>query len=191
MLDAELAEDVGEVTLDGPVGEEERCGHLAVRLAFGDERGDALLRGREGTRRRGPPADARKLTPSALGPEGSADSLEHCKRLLERLPSLTPPLRASLCGAEGEKGAATVERDFHLRMPVERVLVGGKRGVELTPGGGQQTATARARCERRDALEPLRVALVPVEQLDGVLPASQLDQSLDVVDDEPGRPRLD
>ena len=41
--DAELAVDARQRGLDGVLGEEEGGGDLAVRVAFGDERGDPAL----------------------------------------------------------------------------------------------------------------------------------------------------
>ncbi len=49
---------------------------------------------------------------------------------------------------------------------------------------GEHAATPRTVRERRYSLEPLRVPLVPVEELDRLVPPSELDQCLDLVDDE-------
>ena len=154
MPDAELPEDAREMPFDGAVGEEERCRDLAVRLALGDERGDALLGGRERARRRRAAADPLQLGACALRPERRADPLEDRERLLERLARLAPTLRAPLRGAEREQRAPAVERKLDLRMPLERLLVRRERGVELARLCREQPAAARAVGERRRALEP-------------------------------------
>ena len=130
VLDAELAEDVREVALDRPVGEEERGRDLAVRLPFGDERGDPLLGRRERAGRRRAAADPLQLGPSALGPERCADPLEERERLLERRPRLAPPLGAALRSAEREQRAAAIERKLDLRVPPKRLIERRERVVE-------------------------------------------------------------
>ncbi len=52
-------------------------------------------------------------------------------------------------------------------------------------------AAARAVGERGDALQPAGVPFVPVQELGRIAETSQLDECLDVVDDESGRPGLD
>src|SRR5215208_4601959 len=59
--DAELAIDVGEMRLDGPVADEERRRDLPVRPPLGDERGDPLLGGGQPAVGRSAAADAAEL----------------------------------------------------------------------------------------------------------------------------------
>jgi hypothetical protein len=49
---------------------------------------------------------------------------------------------------------------------------------------GKQAPAACAAREGRHALEPAGIPLVPVEQVEGFVPSSELDQGLDLVDDE-------
>ena len=67
----------------------------------------------------------------------------------------------------------------------------GQRGIELARLRGEESPAARAVGERRDALEPAGVPFVPVQELARFEESSELDERLDVVDDEPGRPGLD
>ena len=123
---------------DRAVGEEERSRDLAIRLALGDERGDALLGGSERAGRRRAAADPLELGAGTLGPERGADPLEDRERLLERLPRLAAALRATLCSTEREQRAAAVERELDLRMPLERLLVRRERVLELARLRGEQ-----------------------------------------------------
>ncbi len=117
--------------------------------------------------------------------------LEDGKRRLERRPCLASALHAPLCSAEHKERAAAVEWKLYLRVPLERLVVRCERVIEFACLGGEQAAAARAVRERRHPLETPRVALVPVEQLDGLLSPSELDQRLDLIDDESNRAGLD
>src|ERR671911_546436 len=82
----------------------------------------------------------------------------------------------------GRRGAPAVERQLDPRVQVERILESAQRRLELSGLSVEQPSTAQAVGERRDALEPLRVSLVPVEELDRLVSTTELDESLDVVD---------
>src|SRR5918995_464965 len=182
MANPELPEDAREVPFDGAIREEEGGGDLAVRLALGDEGGDPLLGRRERAGRRGAPADPLELRPRPFRPERRADPVEDGQRLLEGGARFTPVLQATLRRTEREERAPAVERQLDPRVQVERILESAQRRLQLSGLSVEQPSTAQAVGERRDALEPLRVSLVPVEELDRLVSTTELDESLDVVD---------
>ena len=156
MPDAELPEDVREMPFDRAVGEEERRGDLPVRLAFGDERGDALLGGRQRAGRRRATADPLELGACALGPERGADPLEDGERFLERRPRLAPPLRAALrrARARGASGLGRAEaRPSRATRAPPRTPRARRRGrptcAASRPRQRAQLAIADARSSRR------------------------------------------
>ena len=75
-------------------------------------------------------------------------------------------------------------------MPRERLLEVGERSFEISGPSRKEPSAASAVGERRGALEPTSVALVPVEDLDGLVSPSELDQSLDQIDGEAARAGL-
>ena len=162
MTDAELPEDVREMALDRAIGEEQSSGNLAVRLALGNEHGDALLGGCERAGRRCPAADPLELRPRALGPERGADVLEDRERLLQCRSRFAPPLHAALRDAEREQAAAAVERDLDLRVPLERILVRSQRRFELARlmrrAGLGSACSCRAPTPARAAARSLRTS---------------------------------
>jgi hypothetical protein len=178
------------MALHGPFGEEERGRDLAIGLPLGHEGGDPLLGRRERAGRRRPAADPTQLGTRLVGPQGGADPLTDAERLLQRLPRLAPALHPPQRRSEREQGASTIERDLDLRVPVERLLIRGERVLLAAVLRSEQATAARGHRQRRRALQPPSVTLVPVEELDGFGAAPELDQRLDVVDDETDRRRL-
>ena len=156
MPDAELSEDAREMPLDRAVGEEERRGDLAVRLALGDERRDAFLGRRERARGRGAAADPLQLGACALGPERGADPLEDRERLLERRRA---PRAAASCGAAPRRARAACGRGRAGARPSRatrappRTPRARHRGLRPAPraalGSAAQLASADARSSRR------------------------------------------
>jgi hypothetical protein len=128
----ELAEDAAEMALDRAVREEESRRHLAVCLSLGDEHSDALLCRRKRAGRRRPAADAGELCTGALGPERSAGALENHETLLERRPSLAPPLRAALRRSEHEERACLAEWKLNRFVQLDGLAEGGECPIELT-----------------------------------------------------------
>src|SRR5262245_11098081 len=110
------------MALDGSLGQEERRGHLSIRLALGHERGHPLLGRCELAGARRAAADPLELSAGTLCPQLRADALEHCKRLLERRTRLAPALQAPLSHPEREQRAAPVERDLDDCMEPQRFL---------------------------------------------------------------------
>ena len=175
LSDAELSEDAREVTLDRPVGDEQRRRDLAIRLSLGDECRDPLLGGGERAGRRRTPADSAKLAPSPLRPERGAAPLEDRERVLQRGARISTSFRAALHGAERQERPTVVEWDPGPVVPGERRLVLGDRGAELARLCLQEPSAPSAVGKCGGALEPTSIALVPVEDLDGVVPPPELD----------------
>src|SRR5262245_50514114 len=170
--------------LDRPVREEE-CGRdFLVRLALGDEEGNAFLRRSERAWGRGTAADPLELGTCTLGPERRTDALEHGTCFLERLAALPSSLQPALRGPESQQRAAAIQREVDACMPLQCLCEGGERSVEVARLRDEKPATARAVGECRDTLEPARIALVPVEELARRFRSPELDQSLDGVDHE-------
>src|SRR5262245_2187497 len=178
------------MALDRAIGEEEGCRDLPVRLALGDKCCHAFLGGCEGAGTRRPAANPLELSASALGPERSADALKNGERLLERCARLAPPLESSLRRAEREQCATALERELDLSMQTERFRIRAKRGLEIDCLRREQPTAPCAVSERRDALQPARVVLIPAEKLGGVLASPEPDERLDVVDDKRDHTRL-
>ncbi len=178
------------MTFDRSLGQEKRRGDFPVRLPLGDESGDSLLGGRESAECRSPAADALQLCAGATRPDGGTDSIEDLERFSQGFPRFASTLRPALRYAEGEKGATTLERNIDLFVQFKRFPMGGQRVLEFSSSRREQTAATCARGERRHALESPGIALVPVEQLDGIVRTTELDQGLDLVDDKADRGRL-
>ena len=172
MADAELPEDAREVPFDRAVGEEERGGDLAVRLALGDERRDALLGRRERARRRRASADPLELAARALGPERGADPLEDRERLLERRARLAPPLQRAAARRRARAACGRDRAGARPRMPArapprtQRARRRGRRPARRGALGSARSwraprrARAGGRCPRtsRAARSPRRCA---------------------------------
>ena len=169
---------------DRPVGEEERGRDLAIRLSLHDEGRDAFLGRGERARRRRAPTDSATLTAGTLRPECGADLLEHRESLLQRCTGLPSPFHSTLGGAEREQRATPIEGDLGPVMPCERLPVDDECSFELSIPRREERPATSAIGERRSALEPTSVALVPVEDLDCLVTASELDQGLDQIDGE-------
>ena len=75
-------------------------------------------------------------------------------------------------------------------MRRKRQLVLGERGVELSGPSREEPSAALAVGERRGALETTSVALVPSEDLDGLVSSAELDERFDQIDGEPARAGL-
>jgi len=135
----------------------------------------------QGSWRRCPAADTPKLGARSLGPERGSQSVEYSEGVLERPASITAALRSTLGHTEGQERSATIERDVDTLMPDERVGIGCDRGVERPILRSEQPAATRACRNRRRALEPPRVFLVPVEKLDRLVAPPQLEQRLDLI----------
>ena len=187
MRDAELSEDARKVSLDRPIGDEQRGRDLAIRLSPGDEARDTFLGGGERARRGRTTADSAKLTASALRPERRADPFEEGEGFLQRRARLSSSVRASLRNPEREQRSGVVERDLDPAVPRERLLEVSERSLEITRPGQKEPSAAEAVGERRGALEPTSVVLVPFEDLHGVVSPPELYQSLDQIDGEPAR----
>ena len=132
---AELAIDPCQRRLDGVLREEQGRRDLAVRAAFGDERGDPSLGLRQLARRGRAAADPRQLGARLLGPERRAEPLEGGERLAERRARGPALLRAPLRSAEGEQRARAVKRVGRARVLGERALEAREGAVEIPPRG--------------------------------------------------------
>ena len=159
-------------------------------LPSATRRCNALFGRSERARRRRPPADSLELGACPRRPERCTDPLEDRQRVLEGRACLPPPLGSPLRSTQGEKRAGPVERKVDLRMPRDCFLVRRDGGVGVARLCSEQPSAARAVGERRHALEPLCVSLVPVEELDRLVSTTEVDQGLDVVDHETERARL-
>ena len=191
MADAELPEDVREVSFDRAVGQEERRGDLPVRLALGDE---GATRSSAGVSAPGVAArplirfsSARARSAHSAAPIASKISSAR----LERFARLAPSLRAPLRRAERQQGPPVIEGKSYLRMQLESLVEGSERTVEIAVLAGEEPTTARAVGESRDASEHAGVPLVPPQKLDRLVQSSGLEQRLDEVGDESRRSRLD
>ena len=102
MPDAELSEDARKVSLDRPIGEEQRGRDLAIRLSPGGKGRDTFLGGGERARRRCTTADSAKFTASTLRPERGADPFEAGEGFLQRRARLASSFSASLRNTERE-----------------------------------------------------------------------------------------
>jgi hypothetical protein len=87
-VDLEFSVDVSQVELNRLRGNEEGCGHRAVRFALGDELSDLELLGRQSfrsarltTARRN--AGCSELGPGPIGPRDRAAALEGLERRTE------------------------------------------------------------------------------------------------------------
>jgi hypothetical protein len=136
------------VELDGFRGDEERRGHVSVRLALGDEAGDLQFLRRELLLSRGLTTAQRQTRCSELGPRalrpwrGAAalESLERSAEMYARVASLTAAAEPL---AEAELVASALE-DARLLLEPERFL---KRGSRLGVPIDQERATAQARSQ--------------------------------------------
>ena len=108
--DVELAIDLGQGRLDGPLGHDQDRRDLLVRLALRHELGDPSLGGREAVAGRRSAADPGELGTSPGGPEGCAKLLEDPERLLKRPPRSRLLPRPPLDLALREERAGELER---------------------------------------------------------------------------------
>ena len=146
--------------------------------------------GRQPAGTRCPPTDACELGLRPLAPETGADCLERRTGALERLPGGTALLCSPSGRAEREQRARFLEWPRATPVQVQRLLQRGNCPRQVAGPGREEAAAAACHRLGGQAVQPVRVPLVPVEECTGLVGAIEPDQRFDRVADAPRRARL-
>src|SRR5439155_4279411 len=163
---AELGVDVGQVTGDRPLAEEQGGGDLPVRPAVGDQGGDSAF-GRGQPFLAPAPGNPSELAARLGRPAGGADDLERFESCLDGVAGRPLLPCAPTNDAECKERSSPAEGIADLLVLRDGPLRAEHGATDVPPGGRDETAASSHVRDHPPNAEPRRTRLPHIEESNG------------------------